>query len=318
MTTDVLREVLRAELRIRPYIRETPLDRSEYLSELGGANVFCKLENLQYTGSFKARGAMNKLLALSPEERERGVIAASTGNHGAAVARSAGVLGVSAIVFVPEGTDRSKVDAVRRLGGEVRFHGNDCVESEVFARRYAAEHGMTYVPPYNDMQVVGGQGTIGVEIARQLDEVDVVFAALGGGGMISGIAGYLKAVKPGVRIIGCSPENSQVMIQSVKAGRILDIPSLPTLSDGTAGGVEEGSITFDLCRGLVDDYVTVTEEEIRDALRAFMDAHHMLIEGAAAVAVASFLKTKDQFRGKNVVVVICGANISAGRLKEVL
>ena len=318
MTTDVLREVLRAELRIRPYIRETPLDRSEYLSELGGANVFCKLENLQYTGSFKARGAMNKLLALSPEERERGVITASTGNHGAAVARSAGVLGVSAIVFVPEGTDRSKVDAIRRLGGEVRFHGNDCVESEVFARRYAAEHGMTYVPPYNDMQVVGGQGTIGVEIARQLDEVDVVFAALGGGGMISGIAGYLKAVRPGVRIIGCSPENSQVMIQSVKAGRILDIPSLPTLSDGTAGGVEEGSITFDLCRELVDDYVTVTEEEIRDALRAFMDAHHMLIEGAAAVAVASFLKTKDQFRGKNVVVVICGANISAGRLKEVL
>ncbi len=318
MTTDVLKEVLRAELRIRPYIRETPLARSEYLSELGGANVFCKLENLQYTGSFKARGAMNKLLALSPEERERGVITASTGNHGAAVARSAGVLGVSAIVFVPEGTDRSKVDAIRRLGGEVRFHGNDCVESEVFARRYAAEHGMTYVPPYNDMQVVGGQGTIGVEIARQLDEVDVVFAALGGGGMISGIAGYLKAVRPGVRIIGCSPENSQVMIQSVKAGRILDIPSLPTLSDGTAGGVEEGSITFDLCRELVDDYVTVTEEEIRDALRAFMDAHHMLIEGAAAVAVASFLKTKDQFRGKNVVVVICGANISAGRLKEVL
>ncbi len=318
MTMDVLREVLRAELRIRPYIRETPLDRSEYLSELGRANVFCKLENLQYTGSFKARGAMNKLLALSPEERERGVITASTGNHGAAVARSAGVLGVSAIVFVPEGTDRSKVEAIRRLGGEVRFHGSDCVESEVFARRYAAEHGMTYVPPYNDPQVVGGQGTIAVEIARQLDEVDVVFAALGGGGMISGIAGYLKAVKPGVRIIGCSPENSQVMIQSVKAGRILDIPSLPTLSDGTAGGVEEGSITFDLCRELVDDYVTVTEEEIRGTLRAFMDAHHMLIEGAAAVAVASFLKMREQFRGKNVVVVICGANISMERLKEVL
>ncbi len=315
---DVLKEVLRAELRIRPYIRETPLERSAYLSEIGNANVYCKLENLQHTGSFKARGAMNKLLALSPEERERGVVTASTGNHGAAVARSAGVVGATAIVFVPENTDRSKVDAIRRLGGEVRFHGNDCVEAEVFARRYAADHGMTYVPPYNDPQVVGGQGTIAVEMARQMDGIDVVFAALGGGGMISGIAGYLKAVNPDVRIIGCSPENSQVMIQSVKAGCILDIPSLPTISDGTAGGVEEGSITFDLCRELVDDYETVTEEEIKSALRAFMEAHHMLIEGAAAVAIASYLKRKEEFEGENVVIVICGANIGMDRLKEVL
>jgi len=315
---DVLKEVLRAELRIRPYIRETPLERSAYLSEIGNANVYCKLENLQYTGSFKARGAMNKLLALPPEERERGVVTASTGNHGAAVARSASMLGVTATVFVPENTDQSKVEAIRRLGGRIRFHGSDCVEAEVFARQYAAEHRLTYVPPYNDPQVVGGQGTIAVEMARQLNGIDVVFAALGGGGMISGIAGYLKAVNPGVRIVGCSPENSQVMIQSVRAGRILDIPSLPTISDGTAGGVEEGSITFDLCRDLVDDYVTVTEEEIKAALRAFMEAHHMLIEGAAAVAVASYLKTRERFEGKNVVIVICGASIGMDRLKEVL
>ncbi len=315
---DILEEVLRAEIRIRPYIRETPLDRSVYLSEVGGANVYCKLENLQYTGSFKARGAMNKLLSLSPEERERGVITASTGNHGAAVARSAGVVGTAAIVFVPEGTDASKVDAIRRLGGEVHFHGNDCVEAEVFARKYAAENSMTYIPPYNDPQVVGGQGTIAVEMARQLDTIDVVFAALGGGGMISGIASYLRAVHPNIQVIGCSPENSQVMIQSVKAGRILDIPSLPTLSDGTAGGIENGSITFDLCRDLVDDYVTVTEGEIRETLRTFVETHHMLIEGAAAVAVASYLKMKERFEGKNVVIVICGSNISVRRLKEVL
>jgi threonine dehydratase len=146
----------------------------------------------------------------------------------------------------------------------------------------------------------------------------VVYVALGGGGLISGVAGYLKSVRPGVRIVGCSPENSQVMIQSVKAGEILDLPSLPTLSDGTAGGIEAGSITFELCRELVDEYVTVTEDQIRDSLRMFMQVHHMLIEGAAAVAIASYLKTRQCSSGQNVVIVICGANIGLETLKEVL
>ncbi len=315
---EVLREVLRAERRIRPYVRETYLEHSTYLSRLSGANVYCKLENLQYTGSFKARGAMNKLLSLSGEQRERGIVAASTGNHGAAVARSAGILGVDATIFVPNGTDASKIRAIESYGAKVRYYGDDCVESEVFARRFAEENGLVYVPPYNDLQVIGGQGTVGVEILRQLSEVDAIFASVGGGGLISGIAAYVKAVSPSTEIVGCSPENSQVMVQSVKAGRILDIPSLPTLSDGTAGGVEEGSITFDLCSSLVDRFVTVSEEEIRESLLAFMEAHHMLIEGAAAVAIASFLKLRDEFRGKNVVVVICGANIGIEKLRDVL
>lgn len=315
---DILEEVLQAEGRIRPYIRETILEYSTYLSQVGGANVYCKLENLQYAGSFKARGAMNKLLSLNPEELTRGVVTASTGNHGLAVARSMRELNATGIVFVTENASPSKVQAIERLGGDVRHYGKDCLATEVYARQYAARNRMIYVPPYNDPQVIGGQGTIGVELARQLDKIDAVFVSLGGGGLISGVATYLKSIHPEIQIIGCSPENSQVMVQSVKAGRVLDLPSLPTLSDGTAGGVEPGSITFDLCRKLVDEYVTVREDEIRENLRLFMETHHMLIEGAAAVAVASYLKIRDRFAGNNLVIVICGANISPETLKEVL
>ena len=315
---DIVREVRDAEERIRPYIRETYLERSAWLSEPDGANVFFKMENLQHTGSFKARGAMNKLLSLSADERARGVVTASTGNHGAAVARSCGVLGATCTVFVPDDASAAKMGVMERLGATVRTHGHDCVEAEARARSYAAEQGLAYVPPYNDPQVVGGQGTIAVELDRQLDQIDVVYVSLGGGGLISGIAAYLKSVKSDVRIVGCSPQNSQVMIESVKAGKILDLPSLPTLSDGTAGGIEPGSITFELCCDLVDEYVTVSEDEIAESLIAFTEAHHMLIEGAAAVSIASYLKTCERFAGTqaNVVVLLCGANISLQTFAE--
>jgi threonine dehydratase len=315
---EVAAEVERAEARIRPYTRETYLQRSEYLSALGGADVRCKLENLQHTGSFKARGAMNKLLTLTPDERRRGVITASTGNHGAAVARSARQVGTSCTVVVPEHASKSKLTTVERLGATVRLHGDDCVESERYARQWATEHGVTYVSPYNDPLVVGGQGTVGLELARQLEHIDAVFVAVGSGGLISGTAGYLKSRHPEVRFIGCSPRNSAVMMESVKAGRVLDLPSLPTLSDGTAGGVEEDSITFDLARTLVDEWVTVTEEEIGDTLRRFVDAEHLLIEGAAAVAVASYEKLAERFRDQTIVLVICGGNISAETLRTLL
>ena len=274
--------------------------------------------HLQPTGSFKVRGALNKLLALSPEQRERGVVAASTGNHGAAVAWCLTRLHAPGLIFVPENADPSKVQAIERLGAEVRYHGSDCAETEVHARGYAGEQGMTYISPYNDPQVIGGQGTTGVELARQLERIEAVLVSLGGGGLISGIAGYLKSVHPRVRIIGCSPENSMVMIESVRAGRILDLPSKPTLSDGTAGGIEAGAITFELCSTLVDDYVTVTEEEIRVALREYLAARHLLIEGAAAVAIAAYRKLQAQFTEGNVVIVICGANIGLESLKSVL
>jgi len=315
---DIAIEVITAEKRIRPYIRETILEYSPYYSQLAEADVYFKLENLQHTGSFKLRGAMNKLLSLTRAQRDRGVVTASTGNHGAAVAYSLGKLDVTGIVFVPENASPGKVQAIERLGAEVHHFGDDTADTEAHARKFAEQNGLTYISPYNDFQVIGGQGTIAVELVNELNKIDTVFIAMGGGGLISGIAGYFKSIHPGMEIIGCSPQNSQVMIRSVDAGKILDLPSQPTISDGTAGGIEPGAVTFDLCRELVDDYETVTENEIKESLGEFLQTQHMLIEGAAAVAVAAMVKRRDRLAGKNVVVIICGANISLEILKTVL
>ncbi|MDH5344949.1 MAG: threonine/serine dehydratase [Gammaproteobacteria bacterium] len=311
-------DIVLAANRIGPHIRETPLDHSPFFSELTGANVYLKLENLQYTGSFKLRGAFNKLLSLTPEERRAGGVAASSGNHGGAIAYAMRKLGITGVIFVPEQTSTAKVDAIRRAGAEVRFFGTDGLDTENHARAYANGHGMAYLSPYNDEQVICGQGSCGVEIARQLSPVDAVFVAVGGGGLIAGIGAFLKSVNQAVEVVSCQPEASSVMTESVRAGEILDLPSSPTLSDGTAGGIEAGAVTFDLCRDIVDRWVLVSEEQIAAAMRQFIDTHHMLLEGAAGVAIAGLLKIGEEFRGRNVVVVICGANISRETLKKVI
>ncbi len=309
---------LLAANRINSFIRETPLDYSPYFSELTGANVYLKLENLQHTGSFKLRGAFNKLLTLSEEERAAGGVAASSGNHGAAIAYAMHELGISGTIFVPEQTSSTKVDAIKRAGGEVRFFGTDGLDTETHAREYAEQNGMVYLSPYNDADVIAGQGTCGVEIAHQLSDVDAVIVAVGGGGLISGVGTFLKSVNPAVSVVACQPAASAVMTESVKAGRILDLPSDPTLSDGTAGGIEADAITFDICRDIVDEYVLVAEEQIADAMRGFIDAHHMLPEGAAGVAIAGLLASGDKYKDKNVVVIVCGGNISRETLKKVI
>jgi threonine dehydratase len=310
--------VVLAANRIAPHIRETPLDRSSFFSDLTGANVFLKLENLQFTGSFKLRGAFNKLLSLTPKQRAAGCVAASSGNHGAAVAFAMSKLDTKGVIFVPEGTSTTKVDAIKRAGGDVRFFGTDGLDTETHAREYAVEKGMCYLSPYNDEDVVAGQGTCGVEIAKQLPQVDAIFVAVGGGGLISGVGSFLKSVNPTMSVIACQPAASAVMTESVKAGEILELPSQPTLSDGTAGGIEADAITFDLCRAVTDDYVVVSEDQIAEAMRQFIDAHHMLPEGAAGVALAGLRLRADSYKGKNVVVIICGGNISRETLKEVI
>jgi threonine dehydratase len=314
----IVAEVLLAEHRIRAHVRETPLDPSPALSHLGDCHALLKLENLQYTGSFKIRGALSALLALDREERAQGVVAASSGNHGTAVAFGLQRLQAKGTIFVPEHASPVKIEAMRRYGADVRYHGIDGLDTELYARDYAARHGMVYLSPYNDPRVIGGQGTIGVEIARQIDHLDAILIAVGGGGLIGGIAAYLKTVFPAMTVIGCQPANSPVMTRSVEADRILDLPSLPTLSDGTAGGIEPGSITFELCRALVDEYLLVSEEEIAAAMRLCLETLHLLIEGAAGVALAGFLQQPSRFRGRRVAIVFCGANISLAALKSVL
>ena len=311
-------QIITAYSRINKFTRFTYIEPTNMFSDSNGCSVWFKLENLQITGSFKLRGALNKVLSLKEDSLSRGIVTASTGNHGIAVAQAASIAKTKAIVFVPNNASEEKVEKVKIMGAEVKKIGNDCVEAEYAAREFAFSQNIEYISPYNDVKVIAGQGTIGIEIEEQINKIDTVFASVGGGGLISGIGAYLKSRYPRIKIIGCSPENSSVMIQSIKAGRILDLPSLPTLSDGTAGGLEKGAITFNLCRTLVDEMITVSEDEIKDALRLFLKSHHMLIEGAAGVAIAGYLKFMHSLKNENIVIILCGANISTDKLKKVL
>jgi threonine dehydratase len=311
-------EILAAEQRIRPLVRETPLERSPYLSQKGGAEVYLKLEHLQHTGSFKLRGATNKLLSLSSEQLSRGVIAASTGNHGMAVSYAASKLGARATIYMKEGTLPEKVELIRALGGATVFHGENPVHAESKAREVARQNGQVFISPYNDAQVVAGQGTLGVELERQLPQMDAVFISVGGGGLISGIASYLKAVNTRVKIVACWPENSRVMYECMKAGRVIDFPEKETLSDSTAGGVEEGAITLELCRSLIDDCILVAEDEIRAAMKLILDKERWAVEGAAALPVAAYLQQAKNYAGRRVAVLLCGRNIPLPRLREAI
>ncbi len=304
--------------RISDIICETPLLRSETFSAATGAEVYLKLENLQRTGSFKLRGASNCLINLSDEQRKTGCVAASSGNHGAALAYALRELQMSGVIFVPEQTSRAKVDAIKSYGGDVRFFGSDGLDTELHARAYAAEHGMYYVSPYNDAAVIAGQGSCGIEICRQLPGVEAAFIAVGGGGLISGVGSVLKRHNPELQLFGCQPQASAVMAKSVAAGEILDLPSDPTLSDGTAGGVESDSMTFELCRDLVDDFVLVSEPEIAAAMRQYMACQEHPIEGAAGVAIAALLANKSAVAGRKIVLIICGGNISQAALDAVV
>jgi len=311
-------EILAAEQRIRPHVRETPLERSPYLSQKGGAEVYLKLEHLQHTGSFKLRGATNKLLSLSSEQLSRGVIAASTGNHGMAVSYAASKLGARATIYMKEGTLPEKVELIRALGGVTVFHGENPVHAESKAREVARQNGQVFISPYNDAQVVAGQGTLGVELERQLPQMDAVFISVGGGGLISGIASYLKAVNTRVKIVACWPENSRVMYECMKAGRVIDFPEKETLSDSTAGGVEEGAITLELCRSLIDDCILVAEDEIRAAMKLILDKERWAVEGAAALPVAAYLQQAKNYASRRVAVLLCGRNIPLPRLREAI
>jgi threonine dehydratase len=318
LSLDVHKAGLEAERRIREHIRETPAEPSAYLSQIGHSNVHLKLENWQITGSFKLRGAVNKFLSLGYDEKKQGLVTASSGNHGNAFAHVLRRFGAKGTIYLPENASPAKVEALASYGVDLELYGDDCVRAELFAKKMAEERNQVYVSPYNDPEIVGGQATVGVELARQLDDIDVVFVPVGGGGLISGVAGFLKSVHPGVKIIGCQPENSRVMFESIRAGELLDLGSLPSLSDGTAGGIEAGSITFDICRTFVDDFVLVSEEEIASALKLLLEKHHMLVEGSAALSVAAFLKNIERFEGKSVVLVLSGCKISLDSLRQVL
>lgn len=315
---DAAREVRLAARRIGPHIRETPLEPSPFLSRETGGDVHLKLECVQITGSFKARGALNKLLSLSAAERARGVVAASTGNHGLAVAHALALLGIAGEIFLPASVSPAKLEGLRARGARVRLVDEDPGVVETVARRDAEGTGRIYVSPYNDPQVIGGQGTVGVELLRQLEGMDAVLVPVGGGGLIAGIGAWLKEQAPSVRIVGCQPAACPILVESVKAGRLLELPSAPSLSDATVGLVEAGAITFPLCRACVDDWLVVDEPAIRSALRLVLERQSVLIEGAAALPVAALLAARDRWRGARVALVLSGSHIALPTLAEVL
>ncbi len=318
MAIDVKKEVLDAEKRIREHIRETPLDPSPYLSQLGDARVYLKLESNQITGSFKLRGALNKFLSLTTKQQKEEVITASSGNHAAAMAYTLHKFGGRGVIYLPENVSPAKVEALRPYGVELKFHGDDCIQSETLARETAANTDRVFISPYNDPKIIGGQGTIAIELLRQMENLDAVLVPVGGGGLISGIAGYLKAVNQHIEIIGCQPQNSAVMHASIQAGKILELESKPTLADGTAGGLEPNAVTFDICKKFVDDFILVSESDIKNAIIFCIERHQLLIEGAAALSIAAFMKDRKRFAGKNVVLIISGKKISLEQLKKIL
>lgn len=310
--------VTNAYNRSKSYIRQTPLEHSPYLSNMVDGEVYLKLDNIQKTGSFKFRGAISKMTSLSKKEKLNGVVTASTGNHGAACSLAMSELGVKGKIVVPEIVHKNKVQNILNYGGKVEFYGDDCIRAEERAQKISSKTGATYISPYNDQEIVFGQGTMGYEIYQELPLVESVFISVGGGGLISGVGGYLKSVIPNIKMIGVSPKNSCVMCKSLKANKQLDLPSKDTLSDGTAGGVEFGSITFELCKKIIDDFILVSEDEIAKGIQIGVEKHHQLIEGAAGAALAGFLQKKDQFIGQTIVIVMCGGNISPQILKRVL
>ena len=309
-------KIIQAEKAVSPFIRETPLEYSYPLSNELGCKVFLKLENLQVTGSFKARGAMNKVLSLQDDPRE--IITASTGNHGLGVANALLACNKKGTIYLPKKASAAKVEAIKQRGIPIEFHGDSGEVTEKYARQLAIDTNKIYVSPYNDEEVIAGQGTIGVELYNQQPDLDMVFVSIGGGGLIAGIAAYLKSVNPSITIVGCLPANAPVMYECIQAGKVIDVPEQPTLSDGTAGGIDHDSITFDMCKKLVDDYVLVSEEEILNAMRMVLKHHHLIVEGSAGVAVASILQQKDKYQGKKVAAIICGGNVSDAVLKKMV
>jgi threonine dehydratase len=307
---DLARQVIEAAQRIRSVVTETPVEAVSDLAPDAEVDLFFKLENLQQTGSFKLRGASNKILSLSSQDAARGVIAASNGNHGLGVAAAARRAGIGAEVYVSSHVSPSKARRIEEYGARIRRAGNDPLEAELAARAAAGQQGNVFISPYNDAEVMAGQGTIAVELLRQLPSVDALFVAVGGGGLVGGIGAYIKIASPQTEIVGCWPENSPVLYESIKAGRILDVPEKPTLSESTAGGLEPGSVTLDVCARVIDRSVLVSEDGILHAMRKVRTLKGWMIEGAAAVAVAAFLREVHRYRGKRVAVVICGANVS--------
>lgn len=314
----LFRRIMEAHEAIRPKVQVTPLERSASLSQALGCEVLLKAEHLHPTGSFKLRGATNKIRLLDTQARRRGVVTASTGNHGQAVALAGGIEGISVSVYVAASTTPAKMHGVRSLGAELVVVDGSPIQAELQARAAATKDGRTYISPYNDLDVIAGQGTVGIELFEQARDLDAVFIAVGGGGLIGGVGSALKQLKPQTRVVGVWAENSACMLRAIEADKIVDVDERPTLSDGTVGAIEPGSVTFPICKAVIDQKVTVDEVAIADAIRRIAAGDHWMVEGAAGMALAGLIRSADEYRGARVAVVLCGRNIDPQAFARIL
>lgn len=310
MTLPTLRDLHLARKRTCGLLRRTPLVESDSLSALTAAPVFLKLESLQTTGAFKLRGATNRLLMLSPEERERGVVTVSTGNHGRALAFAARRLGMRAVVCLSQLVPENKRAAIRKLGAELRIVGHSQDEAAREAERLIGEEGLIYVPPFDDFHIIAGQGTLGLEILEDCPEVEELLIPLSGGGLISGVALAVKGSLPGVRVVGISMERGAAMYHSLQAGRPVEVEEEKSLADSLGGGIGlDNRFTFPLVRELVDEVVLLSEAEIAAGMRHLFREERLVAEGGAAVGVAAILAGKAGGRGRTSVAVVSGCNV---------
>jgi len=311
-------DIFRARQRISQYIRKTPLEYSTPLSDMLDTKIYMKMENQQVTGSFKIRGASNKVLSLSEEEKRRGVTTCSSGNHGRALSYISQKVGIKAVVCIPEPVPDNKREAIRNLGGELIVFGDTADEALVFADNLVEERGLTMVHAFDDPYTIAGQGTIGLELLEDLPDIDTLIIPLSGGSLLSGNALSLKSIKPSIRVIGVSQEKGPAMVRSLEAGKVVEIIEEPTIADGLAGGLgEHNSYTYELSQKLIDYYILVSEEEIMNAISFMLYKHNQIIEGAGAVGIAAILSGKVKKPGKNIAVVLSGGNIDTFKLLKI-
>ena len=307
--------VYQAARQLEGVARKTRLIASDYFSELSGNQVFLKPENLQHTGAFKLRGAYNKISQLTDEERKKGVITASAGNHAQGVAFAAQRLGVKAVICMPATTPILKVEGTKALGAEVVLHGDGFDDAYTYSLELQKQHGYVYIHPFNDLQVLLGQGTTALEIIDACKDIDAILVPIGGGGFAAGVALATKLVNPNIKVIGVEPENAACMKAALKAGKVVTLASTDTVADGCAVKTA-GTLTFEFCQKYLDDIITVSEMEIMGALLSLIEKHKLIAEGAGVLSLAALSKLP--FKGRKVAAIVSGGNIDISMISALI
>lgn len=316
-STVTIQSVLQAHARIRSFVRHTPLEYSTDLSRQASTEVYLKMENLQFSGSFKPRGSFNRLLKLNEAERLRGIIAPTAGNHGIGLSYAAAQLGVPAHIYLPESADPAKIVMLKAYGARIRYF-ETVKDARLAARQVAQTEALTFLSAYNDESMIEGGGTIALEILNDLPDVEVVVVCLGGGGLLSGIGTVLKAINPAIQVWGVQATNYAKMARWFEVGEIVPVDIQPTIAEGLSVDLETDVITFPIIRQVVDKIITVSEEELIEAMKWVLDHHQHVIEPSGAAAIAVILQNREQLMNRKVAATITGRNISRSRLLSLI